>query len=105
MRRVTITRSKWGTKALRNRAGNMCCLGFCAKSAGIPDAELQNVPMPDEIESEQSRQKFSARFPDLDYDIAGDLAEINDSHRKRHNKEKLIKQRGRDAGIDFRFVD
>lgn len=105
MRRVTITRTKWGTKALRNKAGNMCCLGFCAKAAGIQDKDLQGVGMPDDLASDELRHKFFARFPDLDTNLAEDLAVINDSSRKRHNKEKLIKQHGRDANIDFRFVD
>lgn len=103
MRRVTIQRSKWGTNALRNKAGRYCCLGFCAKAAGITDEQMQGVGLPGDLNYAYAYQ-FDNYFPTLG-NVAGELAEINDSNKRKHNKEKDIKALGKSVGVDFRFVD
>lgn len=107
MKTVVIDRRKWGRNALKNGAGRFCCLGFCALTAGIPETALKGRMMPSEL---SNADKFYATFPGLDDDNNGRryealLAEVNDSERRKHNKEKLIREYGKQVGINFRFTN
>lgn len=111
MKRVVIDRKKWGRRALLNSKGKMCCLGFCAKSAGVKPESMRGTSMPNNLGYERAR--VAEKFPmllEVDYnsfdnaDIAYQLATVNDGMVNGAKKEAKIKQLGKQAGIDFVFT-
>jgi len=44
---LVIDRARWGTSALLNKNGTMCCLGFFSKACGVPDEQMLNVSFPE----------------------------------------------------------
>ena len=112
--RVIIDRAKWGKKALLNTKGKMCCLGFCAKSAGINPKIMRGASMPSDGRlGDAGVDMFMEKFPALLYrdeyyptntNIAHNLAEINDGMINGPKKEAKIKELGKEAGIQFVFT-
>lgn len=114
--RVIIDRAKWGKKALLNTKGKMCCLGFCAKSAGIDPKDMRGASMPNNRKlGTDGSSKFLAKFPKLMYvdsystnvansGLAIELAEANDHMVNGAKKEAKIKALGKKAGIQFVFT-
>lgn len=108
MTRVVIDRSRWGRQALLNSKNKMCCLGFCAKSAGATDEDMRNKAFPYNL---TNWQPVAAKFPGLFNEggsfrsfAANNLAEANDGMINGPEKEEEIKKLGVSAGIQFVFT-
>ena len=43
---LVIDRARWGTTALLNTDGTMCCLGFLSRACGVPYEQMLNVSFP-----------------------------------------------------------
>jgi hypothetical protein len=60
MKTVIITRKYWGMSSLRSTVnGKQCCLGFCARSFGVPAKDLLNRGFPASL-----AEKNKVKFPD-----------------------------------------
>lgn len=109
MVKVVVKKSLWGApdkklainSQLRSaKTRRMCCLGFCARQAGMKD--ITDVAFPYEHDE---YNKFKAMFPKLTIGTQDDLAEINDSSElSRKEKAKQITALGKKHGVEFVFV-
>lgn len=129
--KVVIDRAKWrtgqngfnatgeGKTMLLNPDGYMCCLGFCCKAAGVPDAGLIDRPRPDAV-SESLKEKLSGMSVLLEplaatintpnfhlkcSSFAWDAMEINDCEdTKPEEKEQQILEFFKNSNFDIEFT-
>ena len=121
---VTVVRSKWanGTTRDLDRHGNallngdkrsMCCMGFACKAAGLKSSEILKIMTASKACSKANRipsglSKLVIRLNNfiLGTDLENRLVYYNDeqgiSPTERENKIKRI---GKEADINFTFVD
>lgn len=102
---LTIDRARWGTSALLNKDGTMCCLGFLSKACGVPDEWMLNVSFPRrgwasefDVNIEFVRLDVYARSP-------ADAAKINDSNEySKEQKETMLIDLFARNGITLSFI-
>ena len=130
MLKVTVIRSKWdrgrgaevaesdgATKVHLVGPNGNCCLGFACLTAGVAEQELRGKESPieltvDGLKVPESLWKLfdsSGLPPDTSSypsRACRDLMAINDDSSKDDAyREERITKRGREAGIEFTFVD
>lgn len=107
--RLSIDRARWGKSALRNDDGTMCCLGFLGVACGVPESEMLEVGMPNDIVGMKYRSKypidvFADDDRDTESDFADEAASINDSGIiKPYRKEEKLKKLFKTVGIKLTF--
>ena len=115
--KLVIDRAKWGTGALRNTEGKMCCLGFAVEACGVKLRATTErfgknwYGMPFEL-SKTRKAKLPAWLvvsPDGDYLPLQEIAQINDKTNKftslsNVEQEKLIARRFAEHGCKVTFV-
>lgn len=98
---------------LDGHTNRMCCLGFAAVDAGVPQDHILEVRDPANIRNKESRhkifQKYSWLFSDNTYrNISKDTADLisaNDSSRITLSKKKrIIKRIFAKNGVDIIFA-
>jgi hypothetical protein len=117
--KLIIDRKKWlrgtGDGSLRNRKGEMCCLGFLANTCGINQG-ITGIGMPSDIrntkiKAKKNEDEWLAMFDLNIYDgfkadsrLASRLAEINDSRITSDAiKEAKIKKEFKKIGVEVTF--
>lgn len=105
-------------KAPANQVIGRCCLGFVANVAGVKDECLEGIGEPSDL-SQTSMDKFCEAFPGLmgtdeeEGHVLGmqthhteQLMSINDEENiDDRAREMLLTEVGREAGVEFVFVD
>ena len=131
MLQVTVVRKEWNgntldrvyASVLLDDHGNRCCLGFAARSAGVPDFELRGmcyihniyyeIPSSLRLLIKADSIKGSCQSP-----VSQQLTQANDGVHDTDplaprvpifttlaEKEAFIIAKGREAGIEFTFID
>jgi hypothetical protein len=106
---LVIDRQKWGTGALKNEDGTMCCLGFLSEACGYGD-QLRHIDV-------KGIDHGSVGLPNplwIDVppvfrdghisEIATKAARINDSDRLQDEKEEALFTLFKNNGIKLSFV-
>lgn len=117
---VTVKRSEWlhgGEPSALYRDGRRCCLGFAGLACGLTDKDINYVLTPagfafDEGDPRIVHNKFLKGLPALisptgaDSAICVQLMDINDSRDiSDEDQEAQLTELGKEAGINFTFVD
>lgn len=112
--RVEISRAKWirgeDDSALLTYDKRMCCLGFAAIACGFAPAQIDGVFYPaglackyDPETDTQAKYLGALTYQGFDTKVAETLAAVNDDeHLSAREREKRIRELGKQAG--FRFV-
>lgn len=97
-RKLTIVKSKWlrgtGKGLLLDKNGNMCCLGFLAKSCGYLNSQLIDNGSPEDLIIFKSSIKDLVKYnEERDYHrdnslcgeliVTNDNSKINDTERQK----------------------
>lgn len=126
---VTVVRSKWGNAATNGSglhahksqlfnpaSGLMCCLGFACIAAGLTRKQISDVGGPATLIRNKSIQLPSELDKLINASLVSDAVEnstvcrslmiANDSSNMLpEERESTIAALGKDAGINFTFVD
>jgi hypothetical protein len=103
-------RLEYGTSALLNGLGRMCCLGFDAKACGVDPDEMESIEYPMDLDEDATKipEYYKATRILSNEDAIYDIAHINDdpglteSEREANIRAKLIEVFGY---TDVVFVD
>jgi hypothetical protein len=103
---LQIDRERWGTEALLNNNGTMCCLGFACKKLGVSAKEMLNQSMPAALEG-RGRSKVRMLLRNgVDKATASKAAEINDEPSyTRSEKETKLKPVLAKLGFAVKFIE
>ena len=94
-----LTQGKAGNSCLLNELGNMCCLGFASKAAGVTASDLLDREAPSELRIEYSPPGIIQLW-----DIETDAIELNDNWRiSNKTREAKLKKLFSTAGIELKF--
>ncbi len=116
--RVEISRAKWlrgdeDASMLLDREGNMCCLGFAARTCGFSRTAIYDQATPDALTPKTPQQweyflrltvPSLSRIGGWNNDAAYALIDANDNPNfTAKEREKRIKELGKKAGFKFVF--
>jgi hypothetical protein len=105
MKTIVITRKYWGTGRLCVD-GKQCCLGFCARSFGVPVKDLLGYGSPAEL-SPNHRKKLPdwmlKQKPDYDSDVQRAMFINDNATLTMVEKEELLKPLFLKHGIKLVF--
>lgn len=108
---LVIDRSKWGTGALENEDGSMCCLGFLSKACGYTDLFVGRRPMNQmtypRFEWDNVPEVFRDTMTRLPSDACtawAEAAKINDGNDTWADKEVKLISLFAKHGIALTFV-
>jgi hypothetical protein len=125
MLQVEIKRGWWNGNTLEpisdsmlysSDTKKMCCLGFACEAAGVPKKHITGVPYPYQLRIiPESLEKLVDRGKGFveQSNISALLTNANDNSRytlvprfmTMAAKEAYLIEKGREAGIEFTFVD
>ena len=118
MLKVTINRAKWLSghlgksleSFLRDKKGNMCCLGFACRAARIPARYILGSGYPSDVALDETPKALRDLFVEkewvrTDSPVARSLVEANDDLKiSPAVRERRIKSLGKQAGLQFVFT-
>jgi hypothetical protein len=112
MVKVVVERSKWhrGKGAIGSKLvlpnGTSCCLGFVGREIGFDDAEMRDYTSPMRMRGDLSRWPKGLLNQDMNSEVCSALMRSNDDPELFDSvRENLLIGLGREAGIEFEFVD
>ena len=104
---LVIDRKLWGTGAMLNRDGTMCCLGHLSKACGVPENEMRyedgigNISFP----KLTWINKYDLNSWAVDSIEMSEAAQINDSKLIPDSQKEIeLIQLFKDNGITLSFV-
>lgn len=109
---VTVKRSEWGKAVLYDpQSKKRCCLGFVGNACGITDDEMRCVGTPSTLLKVYGLNILDSLIKKndtqtLDSRVANKLMAVNDARDFEPSlRESEIASIGKEAGINFTFVD
>lgn len=115
---VTVKRSEWGrgtfcgSRLYNNQTKKRCCLGFVANACGLTDEDICDRSTPKSLYNGtgkiilDSLIILNAVNVPFNSKICSDLMGINDDrYLNESNRESKLIKLGKEAGINFTFVD
>ena len=95
MKEFTIYKDKWvrgngyfkgndfGSSALLNKEGNMCCLGFLGEACGISRARMLNLTSPFYVDDDHSNHNYPDVVKDWsEFILVNDNKKLTDRQRQ-----------------------
>lgn len=119
MKKVIITRNKWGRSSLKRQDnGKQCCLGFVCKVYGLPEDAIENIGYPSSlpeklqkklpkwlraiyVKVKTANEKYVSNHPDVT--LAAHINDDLDKTRTIAEKEEALKPIFRKHNIQLVF--